>query len=271
MHYTMIDRKQVKRENKQLLKTAQVSPKALTVFYLGISMFLSVCTTFLPSMSLFSLAFDMASVALEPLLIVGTFVSILVTLMLQVLTAGYTLYCMGIYKGEHMDFGNLFDGFAFASKIVSLMILEFFYVWAWSLLFVFPGIIAAYRYRFALLNLCENPELSAGEALALSKKQTKGYKLQVFMLDLSFIPWMLLAQLPTFVLYGSAFEVVSIASLIPQSLLVQNLIIGLWSLVVMCFYLPLYQTSEVAYFEIAKESFNGNYNHRNDPDKEIWE
>lgn len=43
----------------------------------------------------------------------------------------------------------------------------------WSMLLIVPGIIAAYRYRFALYNLCENPELGVMEALAMSKAQTR--------------------------------------------------------------------------------------------------
>jgi hypothetical protein len=57
------------------------------------------------------------------------------------------------------------------------------------------GIIAAYRYRFALYNLCENPELGVMEALAMSKAQTLGFKWQLFVLDLSFIGWNILVSL----------------------------------------------------------------------------
>ena len=58
-----------------------------------------------------------------------------------------------------------------------------------------PGIIAAYRYRFALYNLCENPEMGVMEALNMSKAQTLGFKGQLFVLDLSFIGWYLLSGL----------------------------------------------------------------------------
>ena len=58
-----------------------------------------------------------------------------------------------------------------------------------------PGIIAAYRYRFALYNLCENPELGVMEALAMSKAQTKGYKLDLFVLDVTFLGWSFLCVL----------------------------------------------------------------------------
>ena len=57
------------------------------------------------------------------------------------------------------------------------------------------GIVAAYRYRFAMLNLCENPEIGVMEALNMSKAQTLGFKWQLFVLDLSFIGWNILVSL----------------------------------------------------------------------------
>ena len=65
----------------------------------------------------------------------------------------------------------------------------------WSLLLVIPGIIAIYRYRFALYNLCENPELGVMDALRLSQQQTMGFKLDLFVLDVTFIGWGLLCGL----------------------------------------------------------------------------
>ena len=35
-----------------------------------------------------------------------------------------------------------------------------------------------------MLNLCENPELGVIEALNLSKRQTNGYKMQLFLLQI---------------------------------------------------------------------------------------
>ena len=65
----------------------------------------------------------------------------------------------------------------------------------WSMLLIVPGIIAAYRYRFALYNLCENPELGVMDALNMSKQQTRGYKLDLFVLDVTFLGWSFLCVL----------------------------------------------------------------------------
>ena len=122
-----------------------------------------------------------------------SFVSILVSLISIVLNAGYLCYCLGIRRGEHMPYESLFDAFSFAGKAILLSIVEGIFIGLWSLLFVVPGIIAAYRYSFAMMDLCENPDLGVMEALDLSKQQTYGYKGQLFMLSLSFFGWLLLA------------------------------------------------------------------------------
>lgn len=122
------------------------------------------------------------------------FLSVLVGLMSAVLAAGYALFCMGIVRGEETPFSVLFDGFGMAGRVIFLTVLMWAKILLWSMLFWIPGIIAAYRYRFALYNLLENPDLSASQAIALSGIQTSGMKGQLFLLDLSFIGWVLLTM-----------------------------------------------------------------------------
>ena len=123
------------------------------------------------------------------------FVSIVCTLLGVVLNVGASLYHLGIRRGEEMPFVTLFDGFAFVGKIILLYVVQVIFISLWTLLLVVPGIVAAYRYRFAMLNLCENPEIGVMEALNMSKAQTLGFKWQLFVLDLSFIGWNILVSL----------------------------------------------------------------------------
>lgn len=62
----------------------------------------------------------------------------------------------------------------------------------WSLLFVIPGIIKAYSYSMAMYILAENPEIGALEAINRSKAMMDGHKMELFVLNLSFIGWYLL-------------------------------------------------------------------------------
>ena len=52
-----------------------------------------------------------------------------------------------------------------------------------------------YRYRMAYFLLMEYPKLTARQALKLSVTITKGHRWKLFVLDLSFVPWVLLCSL----------------------------------------------------------------------------
>ena len=243
----IIDRKQLKADMKELLRNAQVSPKGMTALYLLISMAIGLLGSFTG----------------EAAGILGIFVSVLSNLMDMVLGAGFVMYCMAIRRNERAEYLTLFDGFSFVGKIIGLNLVIYMFVVLWSMLFIIPGIIAGYRYRFALYNLYENPGIGIMEALDMSKRQTIGYKGQLFLLDLSYVGWVFLASLPLAVMEGmeavefadtfaagGASAVYSAVSL-P---LAWNVLINVWSLVVALFYLPNYQCTELGYFETAKQT-----------------
>ena len=101
------------------------------------------------------------------------------------------------------------------------------------------------------------------EALDMSKRQTLGYKSQLFLLDLSYVGWVFLASLPLCIIegmeaaeYAEAFVAggaVSVYSAVSLPL-AWNLLINVWSLAVALFYLPDYQCTELGYFETAKQT-----------------
>ena len=246
----IIDRQRLKAETRELLSSAQVSPKAMTALYLLISLAISFVA-------------DLASLAGGPLSI---FASILSNLLDMVLVTGFVLYCMAIRRGERAEYFTLFDGFSFVGKIILLNIVIYLFIFLWSMLFVIPGIIAAYRYRFALLNLYENPGIGVMEALDMSKRQTLGYKGQLLTLDLSYLGWILLASLPLIVVESLMIQEVGADGMLgiytvaaPETVAflptwVWNIITSLWSAVVAVFYMPHYQCTELGYFEIAKST-----------------
>lgn len=240
-----IDRQKCKWEAAELLREAQVSPKAMTALYMGLLILLN----------LFSSLVDTGFFSI--------FISILVSLMSSVLAAGFTLYCMAVRRGERAEYLTLFDGFSFVGKLIVLDILIGVFIFLWSLLFVVPGIIAAYRYSFALYNLYENPGIGVMEALEMSKRQTLGYKSQLFMLDLSYIGWNLLASFPTLLLIYQMnrdltmqmfYGIPSPETYFGLPIFVLNALFGLWQLLVALFYLPNAVCVRLAYFETAKRT-----------------
>lgn len=191
-----LDTGAIKAESRSLLRTGEVNPFRMTLFYLLITLVLDMINSGVSYMIDSAGGFTVLSFS---------FVSILVGLVALVLNAGYYCYCFGILRREEMPYKSLFDAFPFAGKVILLSIVEGVFIFLWSMLFVIPGIIAAYRYSFAMLNLCENPELGVMEALNLSKQQTNGYKMQLFLLQLSFIGWYLLAAAVMWVYWAAVY------------------------------------------------------------------
>ncbi|WP_325199708.1 DUF975 family protein [Oscillibacter sp.] len=245
MTFEQIDRKQCKWEAAELLRDAQVSPKAMTALYMGLIIVLE----------LFSSLVDTG--------FFGIFLSILVSLISTVLASGFALYCMAVRRGERAEFLTLFDGFSFVGKLILLDILFSLFVFLWSLLFIIPGVIAAYRYGFAFYNLYEDPSLGVMEALDMSKRQTLGYKSQLFVLDLSYIGWVLLASLPTLLLIFQINRDLTMSVLygipVPSTyfglpIFILNAVFGLWQLLVALFYVPNCICVKLSYFDVAKRT-----------------
>ena len=66
----------------------------------------------------------------------------------------------------------------------------------WSLLFVIPGIVKNYQYRFVEYLIIQNPGMKWREAMKVSKAMTDGQKANIFVLDLSFVLWYILVSIP---------------------------------------------------------------------------
>ena len=75
------------------------------------------------------------------------------------------------------------------------MFLRDVYLFLWTLLLIIPGIIKGYAYRMVPYILADNPNIGAARAIELSDQMTKGEKLDIFVLDLSFLGWILLGSL----------------------------------------------------------------------------
>ena len=69
----------------------------------------------------------------------------------------------------------------------------------WFLLLIIPGIVAAYAYSMVPYILGDNPNIGYRRALQLSTEMTRGHKFHMFLLDLSFLGWLLLGVLALFI------------------------------------------------------------------------
>lgn len=105
--------------------------------------------------------------------------------------------CATLLKAHANDdrrwFADAFGGFARPFEMTGLLVLINLKAFLWGLLFVIPGLVAAYRYRLAWFLKNEHPDWTASACIAESGRRMKGFKWQAFCLDLSYLGWYLLA------------------------------------------------------------------------------
>ena len=126
-----------------------------------------------------------------------TFVSIVLSIGMLLLgfivEVGKSRFFIDGFKGD-VDISKLFSGFNSkdALPIIKAQGLSSIYIFLWTLLLIIPGIIKGYEYRYVPYILAEDTSLSTKEVLAKSKQMMMGHKWDTFVLDLSFILWILL-------------------------------------------------------------------------------
>lgn len=106
--------------------------------------------------------------------------------------AGVDSIYMTLQREEEPSVEQLFSGFENFLNTFLAGVLRTVFVWLWTLLLIVPGIVASLGYSQVFYILNDQPELEAMEALRASKELMDGHKLEYFLLQLSFLPWMLL-------------------------------------------------------------------------------
>jgi uncharacterized membrane protein len=99
-----------------------------------------------------------------------------------------------IYKGEAANVGAIFSEMKvnFMRKLGGSFLMGL-YIILWTLLLVIPGIIKMFSYYFTLNILADCPNVTANEAITISRKITNGYKVDIFVFMLSFLGWGILS------------------------------------------------------------------------------
>jgi uncharacterized membrane protein len=124
--------------------------------------------------------------------IVGTFI------LMGPITVGICSYYIKLIRTENSeeDLGAMFNGFktGFGDNLVTGLLVTIF-TFLWSLLFIIPGIVKSYSYAMAFYIRNDHPEYTATEAITKSREMMKGYKGKLFLLDLSFIGWIIVGAL----------------------------------------------------------------------------
>lgn len=152
----------------------------------------------------------------------GELISLIISIVEFIIGIGFMIYALNVSRMRQAGIANLLDGFGMFLRAIWLCILIAIFVFLWSLLFVFPGIIAAYRYRQAYFILIDNPNMRAIDCIRMSKQMMKGHKWELFVLDLSFIGWAILCVIPFVTIWVTPYMEVTNANYYLALLGIQN-------------------------------------------------
>lgn len=154
-----------------------------------------------------------ATAAVISAIVIGGIIIALIVVLIG--TAASVFICNPIEVGAKRFFSRSYEAkcdvreiaHAFKSNYLNIVKIMFFknlFTFLWTLLFVVPGIIKRYEYSMIPYILSENPDIDMKEAFEESKRLTNGQKWQMFVLDLSFLGWVILSSF-TFGLLGIFF------------------------------------------------------------------
>lgn len=126
-------------------------------------------------------------------------------LLAALFSAGISWTYLDLLRGKRQEirpFSDAFRGFSgpVILGVICVYLLMTIFIFLWSLLLIIPGIIKGYAYSqayFVYYDTYEETGERSGflECITRSRKLMKGYKGQLFLLDLSFLGWHILAIL----------------------------------------------------------------------------
>ncbi len=134
-------------------------------------------------------------------IIPGVGATVVLIVLAPAFSLSVTLIYLALTQGKKPEIKDMFNGFSDFWSAFKVNFLTGLFVYLWSLLFVIPGIVKSCAYSQAMYILAENPKMSAREAITRSKEMMDGHKMEYFILNLSFIGWMILAPFTFGLLY----------------------------------------------------------------------
>lgn len=123
--------------------------------------------------------------------------SLLSILVINVLVVGFMNAFLKFYRDKDTAITRNMFAIAFKDyghKILGMFLMGLF-IALWTLLLIIPGIIKTFSYAMTPFILHEYPTVGVNDAIDISRKMMKGHKLDLFLLELSFIGWAFLCVL----------------------------------------------------------------------------
>lgn len=109
---------------------------------------------------------------------------------------GMAFYMIRMARGTRPEFADPFRKAAedMPGSIVTGLLVTL-YTFLWSLLFIIPGFIKSYSYAMTYYIRVDHPEYTATQCIDESRRMMDGHKMKLFLLDLSFIGWLIVGSL----------------------------------------------------------------------------
>lgn len=126
---------------------------------------------------------------------------IIAIIFFSLFTLGGFSFFLKIARNRKTEWTEVFSQTSRAVACFLSALLMGIFTFLWSLLLIIPGIIASYRYRQTQFILVDDPKIGPLEAITKSKEMMKGHKMDLFVMDLSFLGWNILAVLTFGLLY----------------------------------------------------------------------
>ena len=104
---------------------------------------------------------------------------------------------LDLIRGEQVSVSSIFRGYKkpWWSKSLLIPLLVGVYTFLWTMLFIIPGFIKSYSYAMTYFVYRDNQEMGCDAAIEESMRLMDGHKMDLFILDLSFLGWLLLSIL----------------------------------------------------------------------------
>lgn len=223
-----MDRRAFKAAAREDVAAAACSPRRVTLVFLLLILALAVMDIAVPSLlehvgSSGHYLSDAISAGSRNYMMIVLF-SLLCQAVLAMLMAGYTAFSLALSRREACSLNTLWEGFRRAGAVLALYLLRSLFIGLWAgalsiplsylLLALLPAslsdaalysvllaatlllmFVLSYRYRMAYFLLMDDPSLSARQTLGRAKAINQVHRAELFLLDLSFLPWILLGLL----------------------------------------------------------------------------
>ena len=235
-----MNRREIKITAEEAAKQAGKAAKLVTLVFLLIQLGLNglqLLTNFLTSRTSGGGSISDALAADTRNKAIVYIIMVIVGIVGVLLSIGYTRIALQVHRREPVPMESLLEGFQIPGRAIGLRLLRALLMLMWTYAILIPAIIllsipitpldrmtesdtwfvvymvvllivavavstaVSYRYWGATFILLDHPDYTVRECIRAATEMTRGHRMELFLLDLSLLPWNLLCILTAGILY----------------------------------------------------------------------